>query len=631
VKAWVDFPQGDARLRLRFATPLARLVAYSLDEVAAVLDAAMQAAQAGRWVVGFVAYEAAPAFDAALEVRPPAGFLPLAAFAVHAAPEDGAEPATDEDFHCGLWHIATGEAAACGAIESLRRRIADGDFYQVNLTTRVVSNFSGRGERLFAALVAAQPAGYCLHLQDDAWEILSVSPELFFDWRPDGVLTTRPMKGTAPRHADPRADAAAAERLRRSEKDRAENLMIVDLMRNDLARIARLGTVCVPESFALDALPTAWQMSSTVQCVTRPEVGLAGVFGALFPCGSVTGAPKVAAMAAIAALEDAPRGAYCGAIGLIRPGGHATFNVGIRTVTIDRSAGQRKNTAAFAPGRPKQTRLWPTAQTGTSAFGDALIFERSEPSATPREGGEGGRAICGIGSGIVFDSEPAAEYAEWLVKRRFLLRATAGFELLETLALRHGDYVLLDRHLERLGASAEHFGFPCERERVEAVLGEVAAAHRSGDWRVRLLLDRQGEARAEAHPLAPTHEPAPVVLASQPIEGEAEFLLHKTTERTAYAPFGPPPGVFDTLLWNAQGEITEFTRGNVVLELDGERVTPSLDAGLLPGVLRAELLARGEIVERRVRIEDLSRAQALWFINSVRGWIRVRLISAARP
>jgi para-aminobenzoate synthetase/4-amino-4-deoxychorismate lyase len=351
--------------------------------------------------------------------------------------------------------------------------------------------------------------------------------------------------------------------------------MIVDLLRNDLARVAATGTVRVPRLFETDALPTAWQMSSTVECATRPGTGLAEVFRALFPCGSVTGAPKVAAMAAIAAMEPSPRGAYCGAIGLIRPGGHATFNVGIRTVVLDRAAG---------------------------------------------------RAECGIGSGIVFDSVAANEYAEWLVKRRFLLRASAGFELLETLALADGRYVLLERHLDRLAHGAEHFGFVHDCARVEAALDAIAAAHPAGNWRVRLLCDRNGTARAEAFALEPTPDEVAVVLASAPITGEPEFLLHKTTHRDAYAAFDPPPGVFDTLLWNARGELTEFTRGNVVVEIDGALVTPPLACGLLPGVLRAELLARGEIVERVVQVDELPRATALWFINGVRGMLPVRLI-----
>lgn len=574
MRAWLDFPQADGRLQLAFAAPCGWHVAESPDEVLRVLDLAFAASRAGRWAIGFVTYEAAPAFDPAFSVLPAKGPLPLAAFALFDQAGPFVPRVVKGGFHCGPWHIATDEAAARAAIESLRRRIADGEFYQVNLTTRLTAECSGDGMAMFAALHSAQPQSFGLHLQHDDWEILSVSPELFFDWRADGTLTTRPMKGTAPRHADPRLDATAAAALRESEKERAENLMIVDLLRNDVSRIARLGSVRVPELFALDALPTAWQMSSTVQCTTQPGIGLSEVFRALFPCGSVTGAPKIAAMRAIAALETAPRGAYCGALGVIRPGGHATFSVGIRTVVIDRRRGM---------------------------------------------------AECGVGSGIVCDSRAEAEYAEWLIKRRFLLRATASFELLETLALHDGQYVLRARHCARLAEAAEHFGFVHDKAEVAAALDALAASHPHGLWRVRLLLDRHGEVRSEIFPLEPCPAEVPIVLADQPIEGEAEFLHYKTTERAAYAPFAPPPGVFDTLLWNANGEITEFTRGNVVVELEGERVTPPLAAGLLPGVLRAELIARGEIVERSVRLEDLSRVTKLWFINSVRGWVQARL------
>jgi para-aminobenzoate synthetase/4-amino-4-deoxychorismate lyase len=385
------------------------------------------------------------------------------------------------------------------------------------------------------------------------------------------------MKGTAPRHADAAEDAAAARTLRASAKERAENLMIVDLLRNDLARVAALGTVRVPELFALDALPAAWQMSSTVQCATRPGTSLAEVFRALFPCGSVTGAPKVAAMAAIAALEEAPRGPYCGAIGLIRPGAHATFNVGIRTVVIDRAAGS---------------------------------------------------AECGIGSGIVHDSRGPDEIAEWRVKRRFLLRATADFELLETLRLEDGSYPQRARHLARMAASAAHFGFAFDPAHTAAALDELAKRHPAGVRRVRLLCDRSGAARATACALEPTPGEISVVLAAAPLEGDAEFLRHKTTRRDAYAAFAAPPGIFDTLLWNVRGELTEFTRGNVVIEIDGARVTPPVTCGLLPGVGRAILLERGAVVERVVRRADLARATGLWFVNSLRGLLPVRLIGA---
>jgi len=578
MKARIDFPRAQGgRARLDFSAPRAVLSAATPDAVPGVLAAAERQAHAGRWAVGCVAYEAAPAFDAALRVRPATGPLPLAVFAIYDAPDERADDAHAADASCGLWRMLPSPEDNLAAIGAVQRGIVAGDYYQVNLAARLRAGCAGDGRALFAALRAAQPAGYCAHLADAGWEVLSVSPELFFDWRPgSGLLTTRPMKGTAPRGVDAATDAAAARALRASAKERAENLMIVDLLRNDLARVAALGTVRVPELFALDALPTAWQMSSTVQCATRPGTSLAEIFGALFPCGSVTGAPKVAAMAAIAALEEAPRGAYCGAIGLLRPGGHATFSVGIRTVVIDRAAGS---------------------------------------------------AECGIGSGIVADSTAESELDEWRVKRRFLLRATAGFELLETLRLEDGVYPERTRHLARMAASAAYFGFAFDHARATAALAALAGRHPAGAWRARLLCGRAGIPRAACHVLEPAPALAAVVLADGPMRGDAEFLLHKTTERTAYAAGAPPAGIFDTLLWNGCGEITEFTRGNVVVELDGCRVTPPVACGLLPGVGRAVLLERGAVAERVVRLEDLPRATGLWFVNSLRGCLPVRLVA----
>lgn len=576
MKAQIDFPQEDGtRLRLHLSRPVEILAANRLEEVAAVIAAAEAHARAGRWVAGFVAYEAAPAFDPAFRVLPPVDFLPLAAFLVHESPDD--DESSGGDFSCGPWRLSTPQPRVAASMDAIHRGIAGGDYYQVNLTTRLGADFAGAGAALFAALRAAQPDAYGAHLEGDGWQLLSVSPELFFDWQPDGTLTTRPMKGTAPRHADAMADAAAAEQLRASAKERAENLMIVDLLRNDLARVAATGTVRVPRLFDIEALPSAWQMTSTVQATSRPGTRLADVFRALFPCGSVTGAPKVAAMAAIAALEDAPRGAYCGAIGVIRPGGHASFSVGIRSVVIDRH----------------------------------------------------GHAECGIGSGIVFDSTVEQEYAEWLVKRRFLLRATADFKLLETLRLEDGAYWLRERHLARLCASAEHFGFACDSARVDAAL-DVLAAQLPGDaWRVRLLLDRHGDTTTEAYALEALPTPLRFVLAAAPVDSSDEFLRHKTTRRAVYQSHLPPAGCFDTLLWNERGELTEFTRGNLVVEIAGRRVTPPVACGLLPGVLRAELLARGEIHERVVYRDELALATGVWFINGVRGMLRLE--AAATP
>lgn len=550
--------------------------------MAPLLTAVERHGRAGGWAVGYVAYEAAPAFDPALRTRPPRPGRPLALFALYDEADATPAPLPAGAFRCGPWNMEMPRHAVEAEVAAIVEAIGDGRYYQVNLSARLTAVFEGEPGALFQALRLAQPDGYGAWFDGGDWQLLSVSPELFFDWTPAGELTTRPMKGTAPRDADPAVDAAARQALVASDKERAENLMIVDLLRNDLSRLARPGSVSVPRLFEVEALPTAWQMTSTVRCRTRADVGLADVFGALFPCGSVTGAPKVAAMAAIAEKEVSPRDAYCGAIGLVRPGGHAVFNVGIRTVSLERDLAR-------------------------------------------------GVAHCGIGSGVTWDSDPAAEYAEWLVKRRFLLRASAGFELLETLRLEDGCYWLLARHLARLADSARHFGFVCDEARVRQALADTAERHAAGAWRVRLRLDRRGAPTLERFPLeaAPAAAVVDVALATGRVDSTDEFLCHKTTERALYAPHAPLPDRFDTLMWNERGELTEFTRGNVVVELDGRRLTPALACGLLPGVLRAELLARGEIAEAVIRCEDLPRATGLWFINSVRGMLPARLVQAA--
>lgn len=572
MSAEIDFPADSGRLQLKFGLPLLVLQATSLEQVISTITMAQHEAEAGRWVTGFVAYEAAPAFDAALPVHDPVPGLPLVHFAVHDAPVVNPDM-NQGNCRSGPWRMEIDRSGFDHAVAAIRADIGAGRFYQTNLTTRLRADFAGDSNAFYQALRAGQPDGYCIYLDGDDWQILSVSPELFFDWNPAGRLVTRPMKGTAARHADAAADNAAALALRSSEKERAENLMIVDLLRNDLSRVAQLGSVVVPALFDIQALPTAWQMSSTVACMTRPETGLADIFNALFPCGSVTGAPKVTAMQSIVEHERSPRGVYCGAIGLIRPGGHATFNVGIRTVAIR----------------------------GTSAE-------------------------CGVGSGITFASRAADEFDEWLIKRRFLLRASAEFKLIETLRLENGQFWLLERHLERLGRSAQHFGFDLSEARIRSALEELAASHSVNAWRVRLLVDRRGGSSLEAQRLEPDAAEVAVALAGAPLLSDDEFLRHKTTERSMYAPHAPSPNNFDTLLWNERHEITEFTKGNVIVEIDGRCLTPPLSCGLLPGVLRQELLDSGDIEEFVVTCGDLSRATRIWFINSVRGRVVARFV-----
>jgi para-aminobenzoate synthetase/4-amino-4-deoxychorismate lyase len=388
------------------------------------------------------------------------------------------------------------------------------------------------------------------------------------------------MKGTAPRGATPEQDAANAAELRASPKERAENVMVVDLLRNDLSRIAEPQSVQVPRLFHTQALPAVWQMTSDVVARTRAGTSLWDVFAALFPCGSVTGAPKAAAMAAIRAIEAEPRGMYCGALGVVRPGAHggvhATFNVPIRTLVVS-----------------------------------------------------GNTACCGVGSGITAGSTPEAEWQEWQHKRAFLERASAPFELLETLALEEGSLRHADRYLARMGEAAAHFGFPWDPHAVRQELQIVALQHLRGTWRVRLLLGSDGVARAEAFVLHATPEPVRLQLANRPIgEAHGEFVRHKTTRRAHYEAFAPQDAsVFDTVLYNAAGEITECTRGNVAMLLGGRWVTPPLACGLLPGVGRALALEGGQVQEAVVCMEDAPRVQAWAFVNSLRGWLPATLES----
>ena len=593
----IDFTQpldtSAPRLRHAFGTPSGVLVAHALAQVRDVLNAVHVAAQRGQWCVGYVRYEAAAAFDAALQTHAADGLL--AWFAVYDAPlpwpEGGAVGAASAPTAQVTWTDSLARADFDAALARIQQAIRAGELYQVNYTAPLHGTLHGSAGALFAALQRAQPGGYAAHIQAGTEQVLSVSPELFFDWRdaPEGgAILARPMKGTAPRGATPVQDAAEAEQLRTAPKERAENVMIVDLLRNDLSRIAMPHSVRVPTLFATQALPTVWQMTSDVTARTRPGTTLGDVFTALFPCGSVTGAPKVRAMQMIHALEDAPRGVYCGAIGVVRPaaganaqGQHAvaaTFNVPIRTVVL-------------------------TAQ----AHGET----------------DGARVTCGIGSGITSGALADAEWQEWRHKRAFVERSSTPFEILETLALREGKFHHADLHLRRMGKAAAHFGYPWNAHAVRQELQIAALQHLRGDWRVRLLLAPDGSARFEAFVLQPTTEPVALQLAPCPFESAySEFVRYKTTRRAHYAAFAPTvSGVFDTVLWNEANEITECTFGNVAALIHGRWITPPLACGLLPGIGRAEALRDGRVVEAVLRVADVPEVQAWAFINSLRGWL----------
>jgi para-aminobenzoate synthetase/4-amino-4-deoxychorismate lyase len=592
LRAFVDFPgtQGPGRWRRQFADPVRVLTAWQIGEVENVLRQVQLHADAGRWCVGAVAYEAASAFDPALATHDRLPAWPLARFAVfeHALPWP--ETAQDDrDATCTPWRFSMQRQVYIDRVSRALAAMAAGECYQVNLTGSLEAEFSGEAGSWMTRLHAAQPQAYLLRCDWGDQQILSASPELFFDWRPGPMgrqLVCRPMKGTAPRHADAALDERSRQGLLDSDKERAENVMIVDLLRSDMGRIAEPGSVQVRELFALQALPTVWQMTSTITATTRPDIGLADIFRALFPCGSITGAPKPSAMRWIRELEDGPRGIYCGAAGLVGPGGDAAFNVPIRTVMLERST-------------------------------------RPSPSDW--------RARYGVGSGITASSNAQAEWEELGAKSRLVERSAQAFELLETLRLEDGRFWLVESHLARMALSAAYFGFAWRPAEIEKLLSSIACAHGAGLHRVRLTVNRLGPARAQTFALEPNPDHVRFALSDQPLDTHgrlSEFVLHKTTRRDHYdTRLQPRAGLFDVLLVNLRGELTEFTRGNLALQIGGTWLTPAAHCGLLPGTYRAELLAQGRIAEATLKPKDLQSAQGIAFFNSVRGWLRAELDS----
>ena len=546
------------------------LVASDLDDVEAVVGDAQREAQRGRWVGGFVSYEAAPAFDGALSTATPTGAVPLAWFGVFEDSVAVRRPARSGAYQVESWEPSVDAARYGRAVASIQHRIAAGDTYQLNYTFRLRSRLEGDSVAFYADLLAAQRGGYGAYFDTGGVVVVSASPELFFDLS-HGHLTTRPMKGTAPRGRWAEDDRERAAALASSEKDLAENLIIVDLLRNDLGRVSEFGSVDVESLYQLERYETVWQMTSTITSRLRSDVEIADVFRALFPCGSVTGAPKPRTMEIIADLEDDPRGVYCGAIGFIEPGGaRAVFSVPIRTVTVDPSTGA---------------------------------------------------AEYGVGGGITWDSTIEGEYAETVAKSRVLTEARPPFLLLETLLWDSKSYQELDRHLDRLTASAEYFRYRCDLEDVGAALDAAGVEAGSSPARVRLTLSAEGRTDVSVESLEASDEPVVLAIDDVPVDSADPMLFHKTDARQRYDDrLARHPGVDDVVLVNERGEITETTIANLLVRIDGHWFTPPLESGCLPGVHRSKLLAAGVVEERVLTPEDLTDAEDVAVVNSVRLW-----------
>ena len=545
-----------------FSAPREVIRADSPAQVPAALAAVEAALGRGHYVAGWLGYELGFALEPKLTgLAGPGLLLQLGVFG---PPGSTAPPAAGRAY-VGPLRPEWNESQYAGRFDRVKETIAAGDIYQANLSLRARFAFAGDARALYEQLLARSGAGHCGFIDDGERQIVSLSPELFFDLAADGGVAVRPMKGTAPRGGDDESERA---QLAASPKDRAENLMIVDLIRNDLSRIAKPGSVEVRDLFKVETYPTLHAMVSTVTAVKRRDVGVADILRALFPCGSVTGAPKIRAMEILRELEVSPRGAYCGAIGHFAPAPNdqfsARFNVAIRTLTIAGSEGE-----------------------------------------------------LGIGGGVVQDSRSESEYAECLLKARFFEAARKPLALIETMRFENG-FARLASHLTRMENSARVFGLSFDRAAAQQTL-EHAVAGRKGPLRVRLTLNEAGRHEATAHDLPPNPSHWTYVISPRPADSRDLLLRHKTSWRELYENEVKRLGTDEVIFLNERGELTEGARSNIFIARGDVLLTPPLEAGVLDGRLRAELIAQGLAREEVLTPDDLSGE--VYFGNSLRGLI----------
>ncbi|MBS1813924.1 MAG: aminodeoxychorismate synthase component I [Acidobacteria bacterium] len=568
----------DAR-SLLFTEPERILSAHTLDEVPRIFAEIEAALNQGMYIAGFLAYEAGFAFEKTLHpligTNTSAG--PLAWFGVYRSPEtfQHTGPIAEPETHTSpatpqTITLDADESTYTERVERIRALIAAGHTYQANLTFNAQWQEHRTPAEIFRHIMRTQPVEYGALIHTGNAHILSASPELFLQ-REGYRIKTKPMKGTAPRGRWTQEDDMRAEWLRNDEKNRSENLMIVDLLRNDLGRICEPGSVHVPSLFDVERLPTVLQMTSTIEGTLRESCSYTDIFRALFPCGSIVGAPKIRTMQILHELESQPRGVYTGAIGYIAPDGHATFSVAIRTIVL-----------------------------------------------------RGANARMGVGSGIVYDSKPADEFEECRSKTAFLQKQVEEFELIETL-LWDSAYTFFDEHLERLASSARYFDFFFDRARVKEALHSTTRTFACGTrHRVRLTLNRFGVPAITSSPLPHSEQqPISVMLAADHTNSKNTLLFHKTTARAQYdTAFHRAQNLRcqDALFINEHHQVTEGAIHNIVFVKDGRWLTPSLSCGLLPGVYRNHLLRiKPELTEKEITLEELLSADEIYLCNSVRG------------
>lgn len=577
---------------LHFTNPYRLITAAGPDEVLPALREVEGLSQTNQWfAAGFLRFEAASAFDSALQTHASprgddssAGLddnhstlrsareFPYLWFGLYPEPHAITLPKPAEIQQTLDWHAATGCETYHAAIAKIKDYIAEGQTYQVNYTMRLRAEFTGDAWEFFLQ-VAQKQNRHAAYVDIGSHVICSASPELFFEL--DGtIIMCRPMKGTTSRGRTTSEDREQSEWLKNSAKNRAENVMIVDMIRNDLGRIAEIGSVSVPALFETERYPSLWQMTSTISAKTNASV--TQIFSALFPCASITGAPKVSTMNIIAELENTPRQIYTGTIGYMTPQRKAKFNVAIRTALIDRE----RNTAEY-----------------------------------------------GVGGGIVWDSNSRDEYTEALLKSQVLTQQHP-FALLETMLWTQEEgFFLHEKHVDRLLDSAAYFDIPLTKETLEEYLEKISSRFRM-PRRVRVLLDQTGNLAFEFKTIEILQDKQPLKagLAKEPVDSSNIFLFHKTTRRDVYdiARKGFQ-NLDDVLLYNEKGELTEFTIGNLVIELENQLITPPISCGVLAGTFRAHLLETSQIIEKAIPIEKLKEATKVFRVNSLRGWQMIEI------
>ena len=590
----LDNNSGSGPPSLLFSEPQDIIAAWTPEEVPAALKRIEHGVASGLHAAGFFAYELGYVLEPKLSaLMPEKRNVPLLWIGLYKAPAEMTSAEVERwlathtrsgDFSFTDVKLSWNEAQYLERFTEVIEKIRAGDIYQLNLTFKARFKLAGSPLTFFLDLRQKQRVAYGGIVDTGEVTVLSASPELFIEQ--DGrTVFTRPMKGTAPRAGTLEADALARKQLAEDVKQRAENLMIVDLMRNDIGRIAEIGSVDVTDLFTVETYKTLHQMTSGVRATLKKGVDTAELLRGIFPPGSIVGAPKIRAQELIRQLESEPRGVYCGAIGYIAPGGRSLFNVAIRT---------------------------------------AVIFRNAD--------GE-----MGIGSGVVFDSQGPKEYAECLLKMKFLTDPVKRFELIETMLFDRdaGGFVLLERHIERLATSARYFAYVYDEAGVRRALQD-AVAGKEARLRVRLLLAEDGKLTIATTPLPPADPNATMrfAVSSSRVDSADLFLFHKTTRRELYdrewQEYADRLGTDEVIYLNERGELAEGSRTTIFIERGGKLLTPHLGAGLLPGTLRAQLLAEGKAEEVVLTLADLQSAAAIFLGNSVRGLVAATCIDAAR-